>query len=149
MNNATRICLLDDDSDDRELFSEAAKGLEQAVICECFEDGKEGLSTMLSAEFTKPDIIFLDLNMPTMDGWQFLEHIRKHDSLSGVPVIIYSTSSAPRDQDYAKAMGAICFVTKPYNFSKVKLVLQIVVRNIQKNTLHQACAEIRANLSAT
>ena len=143
MNNVTRICLLDDDSDDRELFSEAAKGLEQTVICECFEDGNEGLSTLLSAEYSKPDIIFLDLNMPMMDGWQFLEQIRKHDSLAGVPVIIYSTSSAQRDRDFAKTLGVICFVTKPYNFGKVRSLLQIVVNNIESNTLNQACGQIK------
>ena len=146
MKPVTRICLLDDDRDDRELFTEAAKGLDATVICECFEDGRQGLSTMLSIEHAAPDVIFLDLNMPVMNGWQFLQQIRKHESLSGIPVIIYSTSSARTDEDTAKTLGVVCFVTKPYNFSKVKSVLRIVVDNIQKNTLNRACPEIKETL---
>ena len=105
-------CLLvDDDEDDREIFSLALQDVDPSIDCVTARDGREALS-ILSINFV-PDYIFLDLNMPLMDGKECLKEIRKRSHLNAVPVIIYSTSSAEKDKEETKKLGASSFITKP------------------------------------
>jgi CheY-like chemotaxis protein len=66
-----------------------------------------------------PDIIFLDLNMPRMNGLEFLKAIKTHRSYKRIPVIIYTTSSNPEDIRKTKDLGATDFVTKPSDFDEL------------------------------
>jgi CheY-like chemotaxis protein len=70
-----RFLLIDDDSDDRELFSEALSMVEPAIICDQATDGEEGLA-WLQQNKEEPDLIFLDINMPILNGWQLLSLLK-------------------------------------------------------------------------
>jgi CheY-like chemotaxis protein len=142
-----KFLLTDDDKDDRELFSEALASIDPAIICHGAEHGRDALRILNSLGGTKPDIIFLDINMPVMNGWELLHTLKKDSTRSDIPVIIYSTSSEERDRQIAKDLGALCFVTKPDNFRLVKTILKVVVKNIEKNSLSQICEEIGQVLS--
>jgi CheY-like chemotaxis protein len=72
----------------------------------------EALSLLKDPSIT-PDYIFLDLNMPRMDGKECLKEIRKRNHLKEIPVIIFTTSAAEKDKDEAKRLGATSFITKP------------------------------------
>src|SRR3954470_20640516 len=87
------IILADDDADDRELFREALNETHKTM----FKTAKDGLSLMQLLKDGKelPDAIFLDLNMPRMNGHECLKEIKKDKHLRKIPVLIYSTSKSP------------------------------------------------------
>lgn len=120
--------LADDDIDDREMFCEALEGIDKNIICHTANDGSEALSTLKELP-TPPELIFLDVNMPVMNGWQCLEQIREDERLSGVPVIIISTSSNQREIEIAQSLQAVCYFTKPHNFKDLIKVLSVIVAN--------------------
>jgi CheY-like chemotaxis protein len=88
-----RFLLIDDDTDDWELFSEALAAVDPIIVCHHATGGADAFNRLRNREFSTPDIIFLDINMPVMDGWQFLTQLKSEEALRHIPVIIYSTSS--------------------------------------------------------
>jgi CheY-like chemotaxis protein len=118
------VFLIDDDHDDREIFEESLLSLNAAVKYEEACNGKEAVERLNAPEFQKPDLIFLDINMPIMDGWQFLKHIKQDENFSDIPVIIYSTSSSPQDKALAMQHGASEFITKPYSLAGLRQELE-------------------------
>jgi CheY-like chemotaxis protein len=110
------ILLVDDDEDDKLLFSEALTVLDKSIQCWTAADGQHALDILMFELVVAPDIIFLDLNMPRMNGMEFLKTIKSHRSYKKIPVIIYSTSSNPEDMRKTKELGATDFVTKPSDF---------------------------------
>jgi CheY-like chemotaxis protein len=127
------ILLVDDDSDDRQLFCEALECVDASVICYYATDGKEALDVLAKKE--TPQLIFLDINMPHMNGWQCLKAIKESEIYKHIPVLMYSTSSNQREVDMALNLGALCFFTKPDNFSELKNILEVVAENLHKNLL--------------
>ena len=87
---------------------------------------REALEKLRSG-ILEPDLIFLDLNMPMMNGEQFLAEIKQEPQLKQIPVIIYSTTSHPATIKRTKEMGAFGFVTKPDKFSKLIEILKKIL----------------------
>ncbi len=113
------ILLIDDDADDRELFREALKQVDPLVICIEADDGDVALFLLNQPDAVLPDVIFLDLNMPRMNGKQCLNEIKQSDALAHIPVVIYTTSKRGVDVEETKNMGAVHFITKPAFFDKI------------------------------
>ena len=86
-------------------------------------DGVEALEKLRNGELESVDFIFLDLNMPRMNGKQFLAEIKKDPILKNIPVIIYSTSSDSHDKEETERLGAQEFLTKPPYFSQLTQLL--------------------------
>ena len=139
-----KFLVIDDDSDDRELFCEALASVDPGINCEQAVDGKEALTRLSSKETEKPDIIFLDINMPIMDGWQFLSHLKKEDGYKEIPVIVYSTSSTQKDKRIANDMGALCFITKPHAFTRLKNILGLIVMHVNARNFAKICEDVHA-----
>ncbi|HEY6901475.1 MAG TPA: response regulator [Puia sp.] len=136
-----RFLLIDDDSDDRELFTEALSLVEPGIICEMATDAEEGLARLRKSD-EAPDLIFLDINLPAMNGWQFLSKLKTEDGLSHIPVIMYSTSSNARDRKTALELGALCFITKPDAFRSLKGILGVVVEYANKKAYDLLCEAV-------
>jgi CheY-like chemotaxis protein len=120
------ILYIDDDEEDREIFKEALRAIDPSIICNAVSDGKQGLNT-LEELVVVPDFIFVDVNMPVMNGKQFLKELKKTVRLRSIPVIMYSTTSQPTEiQEYAK-LGAYEFLVKPSSFKKVCEVLANII----------------------
>lgn len=66
----------------------------------------------------RPDIILLDLNMPRMDGHEFLDRLKSNEKLAQIPVTVLTTSTADSDVTASYARGANAFVTKPAEYDK-------------------------------
>jgi CheY-like chemotaxis protein len=111
--------LVDDDLDDLEIFALAVEDLHGTIQCVTALDGVEAIEKLRSDESFVPDFIFLDLNMPRMNGKQCLLEIKKIKRLFSIPVIIYSTSSNRRDIDETLQLGAAHFLTKPSSISSL------------------------------
>lgn len=122
MKKHLTFLLIDDDEDDRELFQLALDGLEDGInffeadsCCKALE--------ILEKKEVAPDYIFLDLNMPQMSGRECLIKLKESAQLLHIPVIIFSTSSDPRDMEETKNMGALGFITKPPKTSELTKIL--------------------------
>ena len=107
------IYLIDDDSDDREIFNIALNDINKSIKCLTANNAVEALKYLQSDPDLNPDYIFLDLNMPLMNGRQFLEEIRNYTHLAEIPVVILSTSGDAQTIRETIAMGARHFITKP------------------------------------
>jgi CheY-like chemotaxis protein len=116
------ILLIDDDDDDQEIFLAAVAKISASINCTAISDAALALQRLMD-RLLKPDVIFLDLNMPRMNGQQFLEAIKKIDYLNSIPVIIFSTSSHPETILRTKQSGAAEFITKPGEFDKLVSIL--------------------------
>jgi CheY-like chemotaxis protein len=106
-----QILIIDDDEDDCELFIDAARLVDADLVFEKKHTSPEAIA-LLSTNY-KPDFIFLDLNMPMIDGNTCLKEIRKIGSLGNIPIIIYSTSKRKNDESRLRMLGADYFLTKP------------------------------------
>lgn len=122
--------LADDDRDDAELFNEALVSLNPPVHFEHVEDGRGVIEFLSNPHNNKPDLIFLDLNMPQMSGWQCLAKLKNDTYLQNIPVVMYSTSSHPRDKEIAVDLGAHGFITKPTDFKVLRRILQGIAGNL-------------------
>ncbi|MGE7775381.1 response regulator [Chitinophaga sp. NPDC101104] len=110
--------LVDDDTDDQEIFLYALRELNLPVLCQFARDGREALKK-LAAAGEKPDYIFLDLNMAPMDGRSCLMAMKADPQLRDIPVIIYSTSSDPRTRDEMLMLGASGYWVKDVSISRL------------------------------
>ena len=121
------VLLIDDDMEDVGLFKEALKKVGPSVLFHYFDNGNEGIQALLAQEAALPDLIFLDINMPAMNGWQCLARLKQEAFLKHLAVIMYSTSSEPREIEMAKELGAIGIITKPDSFTLLKKTLAAVL----------------------
>lgn len=111
MNKRISVFLIDDDYDDQKFFHMAAKRIHGAVYCEFADDGLKALKKLSGSKF-KPEIIFIDINMPLMNGIECLQEIKKLKRLEGVPLYMYSTSADPQIISSCIALGATGVVKK-------------------------------------
>jgi CheY-like chemotaxis protein len=119
-----KICLLvDDDPDDQEVFLTALSDVSASVLCLVAVDGDRALELLYNKD-TVPDYIFLDLNMPRMNGFEFLAAMKKSRILKDIPVIVYSTTSQPAQIEKAKKLGATEFFTKTYRYQDLCTLLR-------------------------
>jgi CheY-like chemotaxis protein len=125
--------LIDDDADDSELFREALEEIDQSISLHCAENGEEALKLLNDVD--KPNIIFLDINMPRMNGWECLKKLKSNNAYKDIPVIMYSTSSHQREVDIAIDLGALSFFTKPHSYSELKKMVKGVIEKIETGTL--------------
>jgi len=127
-----KILLIDDDSDDRALFSEALHDISSEIVCVTEGDGRKALVELFDSSTELPDVIFLDINMPRISGWDCLDRIKSEESTKDIPVIMFSTSSHQKDIDRACRCGAACLLTKPADYNELTESLTTLV-----NTVHE------------
>ena len=116
MRKALTCFLIDDDVDDQEIFLSVLEEITPSIQCITATNGQEALQKLTSHE-VEPDIIFVDLNMPLMNGKQFLEACTALDGCEKIPVIILTTSSDKKSIEETLRMGASDYITKPDKFS--------------------------------
>jgi CheY-like chemotaxis protein len=142
---ATIILLADDDTDDVELFCEALHNVDPKIKCYVAENGLVAMNILRSPDHERPSLIFLDINMPKMNGWQCLKAIKDDRDLQGIPVFIYSTSTLQEDLELALKLGAIGLFTKPEKFAELECILKLIMNDIDKDLrdILKDCAGVR------
>lgn len=113
MNKSIVCLLIDDDQDDREIFSMALEEVDQEIKCIMANNGITALNTLRSGNALVPDYIFIDLNMPKMNGLECLQEIQKLSHLREALVFMYSTSVDDYVLQKSIALGAREFIVKP------------------------------------
>lgn len=122
-----RILLVDDDEDDRELFCAALQIINPTAECRQAKDGGEALNMLKMPGNYLPNFIFLDLNMPRVDGFMCLKKIKEEMFLSEIPVVILTTSRHQEDKLKAARLGAIHYISKPDSFSALCDAIRFVL----------------------
>ncbi len=121
-----RIMIADDDPDDRLLLKEALEEAHFDCPIEFFTDGMDLLDYLygrgdhaLRPKDFLPGLLFLDLNMPRMDGREVLQKIKQDPQLRRIPVVVLTTSSSEEDVLKAYDLGVNSFITKPVTFQSL------------------------------
>lgn len=120
--NMVEILLLEDEPADAYLVKMALK--ENKILANLHHgiDGREGMDFLQKkgkyADAPRPDIIFLDLNMPRMNGYEFLTEVKTNRLLSDIPVVVLTTSDVERDVVRSYELGAASFITKPVDMAR-------------------------------
>lgn len=112
--------LVDDDEDDQLIFKTVVNEINTQIDCKCYDNAIHSIKTLQAESNQRPDCIFLDLNLPFMHGFEFLEIIKTSKEFNNIPVIIYSTSSRDSDMVKAKELGAVNFLSKPTSYKELK-----------------------------
>lgn len=116
------IILVDDDLDDVLLFRQAIKDINKAVNCVELEGGKDLLNYLEVATYP-PRMVFLDYNMPVMNGLECLHELRKKSKYNQLPVIIYTTYLTTEQHASCLALGA-SVIFKPNTYSELLEVIE-------------------------
>jgi PleD family two-component response regulator len=114
------ILLVDDDEDEHEIFQAALKTIGTGfsfISARNCDDALDILKTVV------PDVIFIDVNMPRINGMTCLQEIKKISSIIEVPVYMYSTGMNARDGQRALHLGAIDYIIKPNSISALNQLL--------------------------
>ncbi|WP_149275660.1 response regulator [Pareuzebyella sediminis] len=123
-NNIQLIALVDDDAEDREIFKGVCNDLDLDLMILCFENGRTLLSYLTMPDSDIPAMLFLDINMPVMNGFEVLQELRSKPTFDDLCVIMYSTSTSDADIMEAKRLGADCFLKKPSNYRRLTEIMQ-------------------------
>jgi len=112
------ILLIEDDELDVISVQRSFKKLDSAYELHTAYNGEEAIAMLTSGKPNlTPDVILLDLNMPKMNGIEFLRFLRKDNSLKNIKVFIMTTSSDSNDRAAAEEMGISGYIIKPLNYN--------------------------------
>ncbi|MBS1596556.1 MAG: response regulator [Bacteroidetes bacterium] len=125
-NRPLRILLIDDDPEDATLFSIALQSVDSTVVFTHAPNAEAGLSLLFATQEI-PDYIFLDINMPGMNGKECLTEIKKLPLIKNVPVIMHSTSNYFQDIEDTRALGASCYMTKPMMYTDLEDMIRFIL----------------------
>ena len=117
------ILLVEDELADANLVRLAIKQSKAYCNLHHVMDGLEALAFLRReggrfGSVPKPDLILLDLNMPRMNGHEFLAAVKADENLASIPVVVLTTSEVERDVASAYKLGAAGFVTKPVDMDQ-------------------------------
>jgi len=95
------------------------------VRADVFREARSAARTLLAGQ--KPDVLFLDINMPEVSGIDFLEFVRRNAQLKSLPIIMLSSETTDVQVDEAMAKGANAFVFKPVTLEELEGALARVM----------------------
>lgn len=119
----TSILIAEDDPDDRLMLQEAFNENNINDSLNFVESGDKVLTFLRAAlderTIPLPNLIVLDLNMPKLDGWGVLKHLKADPETQNIPVVVLTTSKAEEDRQSVFELGASDFFTKPASFNEL------------------------------
>jgi CheY-like chemotaxis protein len=122
-----KIYLAEDDQDDVDIFKEALQAVCPGCELTVSKNGKDILKKLTDGDADLPDLMFLDVNMPVMNGLDCLKNLKELPLLKNIPVIILTTSAAQLTIEVAYRLGARLFVEKPTNMEHLVKMLGTVL----------------------
>lgn len=128
MLDEMNILLVEDNDLDIEILKRSLKKIGSASSLVCARDGIEAIQLLeddlIEPKLPRPFVILLDINMPRMDGHEFLQAIRASEGLSNAQVFVFTTSDSKKDIDRAYKNHASGYIVKPNSSSELQNVLQ-------------------------
>lgn len=129
------IYLAEDDEDDRELFTSAMSEIFPETIVNTSNDGLHLLNALSNKALPLPEAIFLDINMPLMNGFDCIRNLKSIDKYKTLPVVVLSTSAMQADIDFMYSAGAAYYLVKPDSYHELKSLLFDIINNIEKGNV--------------
>jgi CheY-like chemotaxis protein len=126
------ILLANDDIDDCVFFQQALDELTIRTNLITVYDGEQLMQELESDIHPLPDILFLDLYMPRKNGFECLAEIKLNSRLKSFPVIMFSTSAQPDIVAQLYKNGALYFIRKPNEYTKLKEIIQRTITLIAR-----------------
>lgn len=123
-NTKLHLILADDDMDDCDFFKEAMDELTDPCRLTVLNNGVALMDFLQTEAKNQPSLIFLDLNMPRKSGLDCMAEIQAMDTLSHIPVFIYSTSLDQTVINSLYQLGAYHYIQKPTDFAGIKSVIK-------------------------
>jgi CheY-like chemotaxis protein len=123
------IIVIDDDADDLELMKDAIAEVDSSLVCISFIYADEALQLLAKGQIIQPDYIFVDINMPRLDGPTFLKTLRGQSEYENTPVIMYSTHLPPEDSQKLLNAGASLTFQKPNTFAEYVVILNNILKS--------------------
>ena len=126
MHNSKPILLIEDDRIDAMTVRRALKDLK--VINELVHtvNGEEGLEYLRSESNKKPCVILLDLNLPKLNGLEFLKITKGDEELKKIPVVALTTSKEAPDIDASFKLGVAGYIVKPVDYEKIVEAIRVL-----------------------
>ncbi len=130
MQPTLNIYIVDDDIDDIDFFSQAMMSINESIQCYSALNGEVGLHKLYNKDVPTPHCIFLDMNMPRVNGREFLVRIKEHEEMKNIPVIMYSTSQQEKEKEEYLQLGAAEFLVKPTKLADLQFMLKTVLSRL-------------------
>jgi CheY-like chemotaxis protein len=128
------LFLVDDDQDDREIFQEALSKCNPSIELKFARDGFEALELLAKYE-KSPDVIFLDYNMPRMNGLECLKELKSKPKTKIIPTVMYTTSGDREQEKTILRLGADYYMRKTNSFKQLCDELDRVLDLIAKKVV--------------
>ncbi len=116
------ILTVDDDDEDIEIFLEAIRDIDPSILCLVARSAEEALM-ILNSEIDLPEYIFLDINMPKIDGNACLREIKRDKRFSRIPVVMYSTYNGKKEIEMYRGLGAD-YLPKQNSYNELVVALK-------------------------
>jgi len=114
------------------------------------QTAKDGIDALEKLRESKSDLIVLDIEMPRMNGYEFLAALKNQPAYQDIPVVMLTSRNAAKHRDKAKALGARGFVLKPYNDDEfINLILQLTTESKKENKVNSEVSNTADHLSAS
>lgn len=123
-----KIMIIEDNIDDVDFIKEKLESILEDVEIVITYNGEEALEVLVSEEGQLPNLMLLDINMPKMNGIDFLKEIHNHEkkSLRMIPVIMMTSSSSTNDINNGYENGANCFLVKPMGLKEFDDMVDLI-----------------------
>jgi CheY-like chemotaxis protein len=133
MNAEQGILIVEDNEDDIILVKRALKKAGVSARLSIVTDGEQAIDYLAGTGIFEhpekpplPVMVLLDLKLPKRSGFEVLEWIRSHATLATLPVVVFTTSTLPRDLEKAYALGANSYLKKPVSLDDTTALLRTV-----------------------
>ncbi|MGR3311383.1 MAG: response regulator [Candidatus Brocadiales bacterium] len=126
MRDKKHILLVEDDSVDAMTVKRALKEIKVTNQLDIVGNGEEALVFLRNEKNGKPGIILLDLNMPKMNGLEFLKVAKQDDQLKKIPVIVLTTSREEQDRIESFSLGVAGYMIKPVDYLQFVEVVRAI-----------------------
>lgn len=123
------ILMIDNDEEDLDFFLEALRSIDPSITLVQSTSAEKTLEQLRKGNLPTPSIIIVDLDMPRMDGTEFLNTCKKIESLANVPIIIYTNSYNRELESICMSLGATAFIQKPDTWVKIVQVAKAVLES--------------------
>ncbi len=127
MQKPKPILLVEDDNVDAMTVKRAARDLKVGHPVIHLVNGEEAMKYLTRPDMEKPFVVLLDLNMPKMNGIEFLKIMKTHPELKTIPVIVLTTSKEQRDILGSFELGASGYMVKPVDYPKFVDILSRIM----------------------
>jgi CheY-like chemotaxis protein len=139
MSRPIQIFLAEDNSGDVELVREALQEHHIAYHLQVASDGAEVkgyLARLGDPGAACPDLVLMDLNLPKAHGFELFELFRANERCGRIPVIVVTSSSAPKDRERAVALGAARYFRKPSELAEYMQLGSLIREVVEESGLH-------------